>query len=163
MFANIRALHTHSWAVLLTRFPVLANTRSLFSGMFFWIYTDVTFVQLHQKHESDITDLIKYVATPRRGHSQVVSLARIIQKWSKYSHTKRNVSTIKRTSVEFPGIAMALTNACRRWPASRVWWQPPIRSLAVRTVQLQQYCVPPARQSLEARTTPVLDSLLIYR
>ena len=80
MFAHVRALHTHFCHVLLRGSLVLAHTMPLFSVMYFLICTDVIFVQLHQKQESDITDLIKYVATHNRGHAHDVSLVYIIQK-----------------------------------------------------------------------------------
>ena len=45
--------------------------------MYFLICTDAILVQLHQTDESNITDLIKYVAMPKRGQAQGVSLAHI--------------------------------------------------------------------------------------
>ena len=42
--------------------------------MYFLICIDVIFEQLHQTHESDITDLIKYVATPNTGLKMFLSL-----------------------------------------------------------------------------------------
>ena len=78
---------TKFWPVLLTRSPVLANTSSCFSVIYFLICADVIFV-VAPKHDSDITDLVEYVATPEREHAQDVSLAHIIQKWTKYPSTK---------------------------------------------------------------------------
>ena len=46
--------------------------------MYCLICTDAIRVQLHKKHERDITDLIKYAATRNKGDAQDAPLVHII-------------------------------------------------------------------------------------